>query len=518
MNCESLVILKKVVKSMRLTFVDSHRTSLDTAHKNHYYFRMRTCSARRIRVAFLLILLLCWTQKSTLRAQELTFGGVGAINHSLAGTAVALPRDSAGAMQWNPATISFLDHKQFEFQLGLGRHNAPWYGDEYVIGTVLIGGIVVLVVYAWATSDGDVKSDPGTWNSNQPHITLTPVIIYLDTSDPYYSRPPQQKTPSAQPRETPHESVIRAPNLSYVYRHPGGDWSFGLAISEYGAQKVGALAMGDVIGIGEYRFKGYEFIPTVAYRASQQFSFGLSPIFSLDEMQNATLPVIVSKWGVHSQDQRSKAGFGLQAGAFYSPTKQFRFGASVRTPQIINQYTYRWINPMTGELGSQRLHFSQDSAFRIALGTSYTLKNDNTTFAADFRYSDYSHASALYDIPASFDPAVKKQGVGRAVYTLAFGAEHCIWDNKIAFRMGYQWNHAVSPNKTAIYNTSLPIQSGHSIHYGVTFFFSDIFDLSFSSSNSFGGGQETIQTESGAISFRRNPNRSNFWASARLRF
>ena len=28
---------------------------------------------------------------------------------------------------------------------------------------------------------------------------------------------------------------------------------------------------------------------------------------------------------------------------------------------------YRWIDPMTGEINSQQLHFSQDSAFRIAL-------------------------------------------------------------------------------------------------------------------------------------------------------
>jgi long-subunit fatty acid transport protein len=123
----------------------------------------------------------------------------------------------------------------------------------------------------------------------------------------------------------------------------------------------------------------------------------------------------------------------------------------------------------------------------------------------------------LYDIPTSFDPAVKKQGVERAVYSLAFGAEHRPWDI-MAFRMGYQWNHAVSPDRAVIYNTGLPIQSGHSIHYGVSFFFGEHFDLSFSSSNSFGGGRETTQTERGSISFRRNPNRSNFWAATRLRF
>ena len=347
----------------------------------------------RIRVVILLILLLLWEQESTLRAQELTFSGVGPINHSLAGAAVALPRDSAGAMQWNPATISFLDHKQFEFQLGMGRHNATWYGDEYVAGTVLVGGLVVLWLYSLSASE-DNKSDPGTWERHQTQsnttIIINPVVIYLGTSEPDYSRPrpPQQSPPSTQTVQTPRESPIRVPTLSYVYRHPGGDWSFGLAISEYGAKKVGAVPMGDVVGIGEYRYQGYEFIPTVSYRESKRFSLGLSPIFSIDEMQNASLPVIVSQWGVHPQYRRSKAGFGLQAGAFYSPTKHLRFGASVRTPMLINRFTYRWIDPMTGKVGTQQLHFSQDSAFRIALGTSYTFNSDKTTLAADFRYSD----------------------------------------------------------------------------------------------------------------------------------
>ena len=429
-------------------------------------------------------------------AQELTFSGVGPINHSLAGVAVALPRDSAGAMQWNPATISFLDHKQFEFQLGWGRHNPPWYGDEPIAYTAAAGFLLVVFLVDLANDDNeeDRYSRPNNNSNNNSN---------------------NDKKPSAPP---PNPRNIRVPTLSYVY-NKDKHWSFGLAISEYGANKTGTRfdVNKDIFGIYLYQFRGYEFIPTVSYRESQRFSFGLSPIFSIDEMQNASLPVIVTQWGIHPQDRRSKAGFGLQAGAFYSPIKRLRFGASVRTPQWISRYTYRWIDPMTGELGSQRLYFSQDSAFRIALGTSYTLNNDKTTFAVDFRYSDYSHASALYDIPAAFDPAVKKQGVSRAVYTLAFGMEHRPWDI-IAWRMGYLWNHAVSPDKAVIYNTGLPIQSGHSIHYGVTFFFGEHFDLSFSSSNSFGGGQETIQTENGAISFRRNPNRSNFWAAARLRF
>jgi long-subunit fatty acid transport protein len=259
-------------------------------------------------------------------------------------------------------------------------------------------------------------------------------------------------------------------------------------------------------------------MPTFAYRESRRFSLGISPIFSIDETPNASLPVVPHNRssGVF-QDQRSRAGFGVQVGAYYAPRKRLRFGASVRTPQLINGFTYYWIDPVRGNVNSQRIYYSQDSAFRVAVGTSYSLRNDKTTYAVDFRYYDYSHASALYDIPSSFDPAGKRQGSSRAVYSLATGVEHQPWDI-LAFRMGYQWNHAVTPDKATIYNTRLPIQSGHSIHYGFTAHFNAHLDLSLSISNSFGGGRETFQTEGGPVHFRRNPNRSNFWIACRLRF
>ena len=207
----------------------------------------------------------------------------------------------------------------------------------------------------------------------------------------------------------------------------------------------------------------------------------------------------------------------MQVGVYYTPDQRTRFGASVRTPQWISGFTYRWTDPISGEVGTQHMSFSQDSSFRLALGTSHTFRNDKTTIAADYRYDDYSHSSALYDLPASFDPEVKQLGLSRGVHSLALGLEHRPWDI-IAFRLGYQWNHAVTPNKSVIYNTSLPVQSGHSIHYGTTLFFSEWFDLSLSISNAFGGGWETLQAEDGEVRFRRNPNRSNFWIAGRLRF
>jgi long-subunit fatty acid transport protein len=220
----------------------------------------------------------------SLFAQEITLNGVGPINHSLAGTAVALPRDSAGAIQWNPATISFLEHS--EFQLGMGRHNATWYGDEYVAGTVAIGALAALWLYAALSDDNKdsyAKERERQRLNEEGYIVLNSgsLWIIVHDSSPDYSRPPKAQRQASSSASAPKPAVIRVPTISYLYQNPDSRWSFGLAVSEYGAKKIGALAIGNMVGICEYRFQGYEFIPTFAYRESRRLSFGLSPIFSI---------------------------------------------------------------------------------------------------------------------------------------------------------------------------------------------------------------------------------------------
>ncbi len=468
-------------------------------------------------IMFVVSFLLCWGRGGDpVVAQELALGGIGPINHALAGAGVALPRDSAGAIQWNPATLSFLENDEVE--IGLGRLNPPWYGDEYGSGAVVVAGAVLAWAYLASLNEEKVKTDDvWDWDHRRKRTGIDwYLVICIGHSDNHYTSPSSDESDNG---TGPPLSITRVPTLSYKYTKPGGKWTFGLGISEYGARKVGMLPTDFGAGLCEYRFQGYEFIPSLSYREGEIFSFGFAPIFSVDETPNASLPVIVSSSSRYSgsQAQRGRAGFGMQFGVFFIPAERFRVGLSLRSPQLIEGFTYRWTDPETGEMGTRKLSFSQDSAFRIALGTAYTFKNERTSLALDFRYYDYSHASALYDIPASFDPEVRKLGIARGVYSLALGAEHR-WKDFIAFRLGYQFNHAVTPNKALLYNTTLPIQSGHSIHYGVSFMFSERFDLSFSVSHGFAGGSETFDTADGPIRIKCNPNRSNFWVGCRFMF
>jgi len=61
-----------------------------------------------------------------------------------------------------------------------------------------------------------------------------------------------------------------------------------------------------------------------------------------------------------------------------------------------------------------------------------------------------------------------------------------------------------------VFNTTLPIQRGHSIHYGISFGYpAESWDITFSGSNSFGNQNSTLTV---------NPNRSTFWWGLRVFF
>ncbi|MCA9228521.1 MAG: hypothetical protein KDA47_23050, partial [Planctomycetales bacterium] len=52
-------------------------------------------------------------------AQGIAVQGVGPVNRSMAGASTAAPIDAAGAIHWNPATISGLPHNEVTFGLEL---------------------------------------------------------------------------------------------------------------------------------------------------------------------------------------------------------------------------------------------------------------------------------------------------------------------------------------------------------------------------------------------------------------
>ena len=440
-----------------------------------------------------------------LPAQEAGFSGVGPINLSMAGAATALPLDSAGALTWNPATIGALE--KTEFNCGLTRSNAPWFGDEFFVGAVLFP---IWLTLELADDDLDLFDDD--WDRpDQPG----PKPGFPFDDDPEETEGTQEEEEEAVAHEPGRRGVVRTFNVSYVYKLKNEKYAWGIGISENGAHKnrlvpYAASGNGKIIYVVEhYRVKGYEILPTFSVRPRENLYLGLSPVLTIDEFPTGSLPLEPGTETVHRS--RSRFGFGVQLGAFYRTDNHWNFGFSARSPQWIQGARLEWINPADGETQRRRFSCAQDWPMRLVLGIAYT-GCEQFHVAFDVRYYDFSHSRSLYGIAG-------RKSRTENLTSYALGVQ---WkttpDGFLSFRMGYQFNDGTSDYEDYLYNTTVPIQRGHSIHYGLTLGGSEeAFNLSVAFAHAFGDGKVDFPTEEGPVSFDANPNNSTFSIGFRIK-
>lgn len=436
-----------------------------------------------------------------LTAQEIGIGGVSAINTGLAGVAVALPTDSGGALSWNPSTIAALEKS--EWSIGIGRANAPWYGDECIIVPAAVVGWVLLE----CMDDDDVDDQwmKDYWRETPQH-------------KPKKEETPSETEPAADSKSIwATDSVIRIPSISLVFKSSDERVAWGLGITEMGMRRLRLLTdpeqPGLLLGAGVYRTKSYEFTPTFAIRSGKRLYFGFSPVFSIDEFPTGSLPYVPG--GTMLQRSRSPFGFGFQVGSYLQTQSGWNYGFSVRTPQLIMPATLRWDDPHSGKVEHRRFYCAQDWPLRLAFGLAYT-GFSKTEIAFDLRYFDYSHADALYRVQTPEAPmGHRRSSSGFCSYALALRRRW--WDHQF-FQCGYQFNDGRSSVEDYLYNMTLPVQRGHSIHYGVTLSNDDeTVDITLGFSHGFGDGNVKVATSAGFQEFGANPNNSIMMLAFRCR-
>jgi opacity protein-like surface antigen len=410
-------------------------------------------------------------------AQELRYSA-SPVNSSFGGVAVAAPIDGGGAIYWNPATIGLF--YKGEFQFGFGRSSPPWYGDESLAYSLFIPVTAVV----WAIQKMDSQID-----------FIQNLIDDGNRSTQTYSS--STKIPRVRAWEA---SYIMAPT-------PYSQWNYGVSISESGVRKERFYldpATGDVAGTQIYRVKNIEFTPTISWRNKKQnFSLGFSPVFSIDEHPAASLPEIPNYQFLG--ENRGHFGLGMQLGAYWETSSDWNFGFSVRSPFFIPKKTYRWYNAPAGEIRKNESFFSQDSPLRFAFGISYD-GIDNGLIALDVRHYDFQHVNSLYGVSRQ-----KK----RSVTSLGLGTQYQIYEG-VTLRIGYQYSDgACSSYEDLLNNATLPIQRGHSMHYGITLGEPEHWDITFAGSHSF--GEQKISLGDGQ-SIDANPNNSAFWWGFRFHF
>jgi long-chain fatty acid transport protein len=364
------------------------------------------------------------------QAQGLLLTGVGPVNRSMGGAATACPIDAAGAIQWNPATISGLPNSEMLF------------GCELILPTSRLSS----EIQAGAMGPGFPPVDLA--GSTRSECGIAPV-----------------------------------PAFAYVHKPEQSPWTYGIGLFGIGgftgncpaSSTNPILTPPPPIGLGVGRiaaqFDLLQLAPTVSCALSENLSIGLAPTVTMGKL-------IADPAFFASPDDANGDGFftypsgtgtklhwgaGFQVGLYYAGESGWRFGAAVKSPQ--------WFEPLRfnveDELGRQRLvKFRVDYPMIVSVGAAYA-GWQRTLIACDLRYIDYANTDGFRS--ASFDPTGAATGLGwRSVLGVSLGLQRELND-RLAVRLGYEFNENPISNAETSFNLASPLIIQHWLSVGLSY-------------------------------------------------
>jgi len=408
---------------------------------------------RPARAALLVVLSLAWWSgpgPGTARAQfGLAVSGVGPINRSMGGAAVAAPLDAAGAIYWNPATIANLGRSEMEF------------GTGFLVPRT-------------------------TLSSRVPAGALGP------------GNPPT----SVAGNTGGNNGVFLIPTVGVVYNPVESPWSFGLGIFEIGGFGVNypvaprnpilnpQVPFGRGVGPLYTQLQLFQFTPTVGLKLTDRFSVGASANIDLGVLN--INPALTSPPTLQltpqgpapvytSGDQgRSRAGGGFQLGAYYELNDDWSVGTSFKSQQWFETYRFNAENPRNGRPASPA--FNINFPMTTSVGVAYK-GIDRMLIATDFRFLDYRDTSGFRR--SGFDQSGALRGLGwQNVFALGTGVQYQ-WTDAFSTRAGYTFNlNPVGPALTS-FNVGSPTIIQHTVALGASYNVTQAFKLSLAYAHDF---------------------------------
>jgi len=393
---------------------------------------MRLFSAALMRLCFGATIFLAALAAQTLPAagQGIALRGVGPVNESMAGVAVGCPLDAAGAIQWNPASISGLPCSEMSFGFGL----------------------------LLPTTQLSSRIDANAFGPGSPPITLAGA----DDSEP---------------------GVSAIPAMAMVYKEAGSRWSFGLGVLGVGGSHVNypASVLGGTTnpilfpqpsGLGRLSASVdvLQIDPTVSYELTDRLSIGFAPTITIADLNASPLFL-----GPRNSDgtypegigTRYTWGGGFQVGLYYTTDADWHFGASVKSPQWMEPFRFQ----TQDSFGRPQVEtFHLDYPLIVSLGTSYT-GFENWTIGCDVRYFNYASTAGFTD--GGFAPDGALIGLDwKDVYSVALGVQRQV-SQRLIVRMGYCYNTNPITSEASQFNVASPLITQHTIHVGASYVFAD---------------------------------------------
>ena len=383
---------------------------------------------RRLAKVMILALASVWLSASPAQAQfGIVQSGAGPINRSMGGASTAAPLDASGALYWNPASISGLPRSELEI------------GSELLYPQTKLSSSI----------GGFTGSDHGDSG------------IYL------------------------------IPTIGLVYQPEASCWSYGLGLyavgglgANYAASRTNPILFPQPGGLGPVysNLQVFQLAPTAAYQLTPHLSVGFAPTITMANLSvepEVLNPPNGAAGFPAATDARTTWGLGFQAGVYYTTDMDWTFGASLKSPQWLQPFTYNTLDQF-GTPQIRKLHV--DYPLIASLGTSYT-GFERWTLAADVRFIDYHNTNGFQT--TGFDANGGLTGLGwNSVFALGTGAQYQLTDD-LSVRVGYSFNTNPIPNANTGFNVASPVILENLLYLGASYKVTDAFLLSLAYAHAF---------------------------------
>lgn len=376
---------------------------------------------------FLVAFLATLACRHSVQAQGVMLRSCGAINESMGSVATGTPLDSAGALNWNPASISALEKSELSFGLGI------------ILPETRVSSSVETSI---GTFSGSTKGDAG---------------------------------------------AVPVPNMSFVWRRcPKSPVTFGLGMAAVGgAASLYAADSGSAYNpILGGRSKSatvmvLQVTPTVSYQVTDKLSVGVAPLIDLASLQINPMQLgrpLGADHEIHNYGTRYAWGAGFQIGAYYDFKNNWRTGFMFKSPIWAEAMRFEGTE-VSSPYNAYSGNFDLNLPMTLSWGVSYTGIR-HTVIGMDIRYFDYAHTKGFKQGIVMENGVPMVRGLDwDSVMSIAIGVERTL-NTKLKVRAGYCWNENPIPSEAAALNVAAPLMMQHTFSFGATY--AIVKDLEFS--------------------------------------
>lgn len=354
---------------------------------------MRTNAKSR---GFLLILFLLMLGTTTKAQVGHVLQGVGGVNMSMGGAATAQPLDINGALLWNPASLSKFDGQILSFNAGL------FFSDPSISSTV-------------PTQNGPFSGTTG----DDRGVSVLPALAYVWGKD-----------------ESKHTFGISAFGVS----------GFGVTFPESQDNPITMPQSSGGFGHIESDYALLQLSFAYSYQLTDKISLGIQPNFNYATLEIGPNPLAAPSQtlGYPNSDKATAFGIGAQIGLFYDSGSGLKIGASYKSKQIFNDFSFN--NTYLDGSEAPGVDFNMDYPAIYSVGLGYSMGDFD--YALDYRFIDYENTDGFkksgWQLAESGDfsgfPTGAVQGFGwQSISVVSTGLQYKGIQN-LPLRIGYTYS------------------------------------------------------------------------------